>query len=486
MSEERLLEPGFSCEAVAPVEQAGVLIDAADYYRAVYEAVLRARRFVLIAGWQFDSAVPLLRGADAERASAPVRLLALLEHAARSQPELEVYLLAWDHSLIFALEREWLQWLKFDAISHERVHFVFDSNHPVGASHHQKLVIVDGTIAFTGGIDLCDERWDDRRHALANPERVKVHGGGPQKPYHDLMGYCLGPVVHELTTLFCQRWQRATGSELALPRLPSGELPPLAGALPVTAGEVGVSLTFGAHEASGTPKCEQIKQLFERAIAGAQQLVYVETQYFTSHAIHEALCRRMRYGGRLEIVIVMPVGGDTPKEKFALGAAQLWVLSSLCQNAREHGHELRVLYSATPGASGDEVPTFIHSKVLAVDDRVLSVGSANLTNRSMSLDSELNFTWQSAAPGDATARDIARVRASLLCEHAGIAYDPQLEQTVGLCARLDALVGHSKLRVRKLPDTPEQVERDPLRERAFDPEQALTELELDDLLEPAG
>src|SRR5262249_4058918 len=155
------------------------------------------------------------------------------EHAARSRPELEVYLLAWDYNVVFSLEREWLQWLKFDAISHERVHFVFDGNHPVGASHHQKLVIVDETIAFAGGIDLGDARWDDRGQAPENGERVLVHGGGPQKPYHDLMAYCAGPIVHRLRELFCQRWRRATGSELALPQLPAGPLPPLSGALPI-------------------------------------------------------------------------------------------------------------------------------------------------------------------------------------------------------------------------------------------------------------
>ena len=502
MSRARVLEPGVSCEAIAAVEQTGVLVDAQDYYRAVYDAVLRAERYVLVAGWQFDSAVPLLRGLDAERAEAPVTLLALLEHAVRSKPELECYLLAWDHSLLFALEREWLQRLKFDAISHERVHFVFDSQHPSGASHHQKLVVVDGAVAFAGGIDLCDARWDDRRHAAVNPDRVLVHGGDPQKPYHDMMGYCVGPAVSELTRLFCLRWQRTTGVELALPPVTSAQpLPPLRGALPIASSEIGISLTFGEHALSDTRKCEQVKQLFERAIAGAERLIYIETQYFTSHAIHDALSRRMRDGGPLEIVAVMPHGADTPKEKFALGSAQRWVQSSLCACAREHGHELRLLYSVVDGADRDgaggeagdddckkELATFIHSKLLAIDDRLLTVGSANLTNRSMSLDSELNFVWENAALDDATARSIARVRASLLCEHAGIPYDPELERCQGLVARLDRLIGigKSKLRLCEVPDSPEQVERDPLLERAFDPDKSLTDLELDDLFEPRG
>jgi phosphatidylserine/phosphatidylglycerophosphate/cardiolipin synthase-like enzyme len=228
----RVLEPGRNCSRIAQVCESGVLVDAHDYYLAVHTAVRHARRYVLMAGWQFDSEVPLLRGGDAERAQGPVRLLALLEQAVAERPDLQVYLLAWDYSLVFALEREWMQRLKFGWATNERIHFVFDDQHPMGASHHQKLVVVDGAIAFTGGIDLCDSRWDDRRHALHNPERITL-SGDPQKPYHDLMAYCTGPVVADLAQLFGTRWRRATGSDLALPQADGSSPPPIASALPI-------------------------------------------------------------------------------------------------------------------------------------------------------------------------------------------------------------------------------------------------------------
>jgi hypothetical protein len=191
-------------------------------------------------------------------------------------------------------------------------------------------------------------------------------------------------------------------------------------------------------------------------------------------------------GPKLEVVIMTPDGADTPKEKLALGDAQSWVLSSLCKTAREHGHALRVLYSAAPDASGALVATFVHAKLLIVDDRLLSVGSANCTNRSMSLDSELNLTWEcSGGPrGERLARSIARLRGSLLCEHAGIEHDPAFERTQGLIERIDGLTGKSKLRLREVPERPSTIDRDPLLELAFDPETALTELAWSDLLEP--
>jgi phosphatidylserine/phosphatidylglycerophosphate/cardiolipin synthase-like enzyme len=160
------------------------------------------------------------------------------------------------------------------------------------------------------------------------------------------------------------------------------------------------------------------------------------------------------------------------------------VLSSLCEAAREHGHHLRVLYSAARDARGELVPTFIHSKLLAVDDRLLTIGSANLTNRSMSLDSELNVAWECCSADDPLSRSIARVRATLLSEHAGLDYDAELERTRGLCERLDRLTGGTKLQRREFEQPPEQIERAPLLERAFDPAAPLTKLELDDLIEP--
>jgi hypothetical protein len=84
----------------------------------------------------------------------------------------------------------------------------------------------------------------------------------------------------------------------------------------------------------------------------------------------------------------------------------------------------------------------------------------------------------------ALSGSIARVRAQLLSEHAGIDHDARFEGTSGLIARIDELIGHSKLRLRELPDSPDSVPQTPLLDQAFDPEKALDDMELDELLEP--
>jgi phospholipase D1/2 len=72
---KRILQPGTTCERICAIDRSGVLIDARDYYLAIHTALQLAQRYVLIAGWQFDSAVPLVRGADAAKVTVPVRLL---------------------------------------------------------------------------------------------------------------------------------------------------------------------------------------------------------------------------------------------------------------------------------------------------------------------------------------------------------------------------------------------------------------------------
>lgn len=121
-----------------------LLVDARDYYRAFYAEAARAERSILLAGWQLDSQVELLRGEDVVGAQRPVRFLPFLEALSKERPDLQIYILAWDYSAVFAMEREWLQRALFAWTTPANVHFRFDSRHPAGASHHQKFAVIDG------------------------------------------------------------------------------------------------------------------------------------------------------------------------------------------------------------------------------------------------------------------------------------------------------------------------------------------------------
>lgn len=421
----------------AKVEQSSVIVDACSYYRAFYRGALAAERYILLAGWQFDSEVALLRGPEAESAPLPVELLPFLAALCERRPELRIYLLAWDFSLVYALEREWLQRVRFGLGAPEGVRFQFDTHPLTGGSHHQKFVVIDGQLAFAGGLDICDARWDDRAHSPQNPLRVNV-SGEPCRANHEVQAAVVGPAALELTELFRARWKTASGEELALPEPPAApparfELSDLTAGelLPLAAREVWLSRT--SVDASGTPVCE-IRSAYAAALRAAERFVYVETQYFTSRSIAAAFLERLRDRERakLSVAVVLPRGADSGKEHFALGEAQSAVLGTLEAVAREEGHDLTLFCTV----ADDDSATFIHSKVLIVDDAFLAVGSANLTERSMGADSELALIWR--AGGDAAvAADIARVRASLLAEHAG----RRLEELTGLYDLLDRIRG---------------------------------------------
>ena len=95
------------------------------------------------------------------------------------------------------------------------VRFGFDDHHPVGASHHQKIVVVDDQLAFCGGIDLTGHRWDTSAHRPDEPAR-KTPLGKAYGPYHEVQAMVTGPAAASLGVLARDRW-RALGAE----RMPS-------------------------------------------------------------------------------------------------------------------------------------------------------------------------------------------------------------------------------------------------------------------------
>src|SRR5688500_7976467 len=128
----KIIEPERNAWRTSSADAAGVLIDAADYYRAFYRAALEAKHSILLSGWQFDSGVQLLRGEDAEQ-NQEVRLLKFLNQLCERTPTLSIHVLAWDFHLVFALEREWVQTVMFHSMTNDRLHIFFYSTPVAGA-----------------------------------------------------------------------------------------------------------------------------------------------------------------------------------------------------------------------------------------------------------------------------------------------------------------------------------------------------------------
>ena len=437
----------------AGVDQSGVLIDARDYYRTLYRE--RAERYVVISGWQFESGIRLLRGHDAEQATRPVKLLEFLSALCDERPELEVYILAWEYSPVYARDRESEQREKFTS-KNPRIRFEWDPHSSIAGSHHQKFVVVDGAVGFTGGIDLCDARWDDCDHRSENPDRVNVTGE-PCKPYHDVQACFRGLIVASLVGVFSDRWHRATKEMLSLaaqapePDPARFDLEMLSDGRAETVPAQRAALSRTQVDSRAQPeRVAEIVRLYSDAISSADRLIYIETQYFTSRSIARALIARMADAARfeLELVVVMPHGADTAMEKYALEDTQEGVLLEILKAAADHGHHVQLLYPASHDSGGQEISTFIHSKILLVDDRLLVVGSANFTERSMALDSELSITWECEQAGDGLGAAIAALRCKLLAEHSGVP-EAEFEQQQGLCSRIGALLERGDTRLRR-------------------------------------
>ena len=461
-SRRRILIAGESSFAVPRAEAGGLLVDARDYYVAFYRAALEARQTILITGWQFDRGVKLLRGPDVALArpmGGEVRFLPFLDALCKRRPGLHVYILAWDFHLVLALEREWLQRLYFHWATHEHLHFRFDDSHVRHASHHQKFVVIDGVVSFLGGIDICEARWDDRRHRVAN--RLRVTRGKPQKPYHDVQAYFRGPeIAAALGGVFCDRWRRAGGDPIQLPPRSQANVagatgrPAPRGALAFPPGPVALSRTDRVGKRARS--IHEIRALLEHAFEAAQQLVYAETQYFSSRVLWDALLRRLRQARRpkLEIVLLVNERAEAVKEEIAVGLRQVQIIADLRRAAAETGHAFNAYFTIAEGRA--RKPTYIHSKLMIVDDRLLTVGSANFTNRSLGVDSEINASWETARGRNRRLEAaIRRTRVSLLMEHiggrGGAKLARRLARPTGLVSFLDRLVASRRGRLRALP-----------------------------------
>jgi phospholipase D1/2 len=460
----QILAPDRNYFLSVPTDGSGVIVDAADYYRAFYAAAERARRYILISGWQFDRGVKLLRGTHAVGLDRRVKLVRFLDHLCQRTPTLRVYLLAWDFHVVFALEREWMQRLWFHYGTNERMIFRFDEADASQASHHQKFAVIDGVQSFVGGIDLCESRWDERDHRSVNP--LRLSRGKPQKPYHDMQAHLTGRQVGSaLRDVFADRWRRSPGRTPIDPSVlqdpdPADEQrslsglqwppPPVVPHIDLGPATVALSRT---DPRSKQQTIREVEHLFVDAIAAAEQLIYIETQYLSSARIRKALLARMRAADRprLEIVIVVNERAEAIKEEIAVGLRQAQNIEVMRQTAAETGHALGVYFTLSEGAGDKQRATYIHSKLMAVDDRFLTVGSANLTNRSLEVDSELHVSWETGSAGDKLSRGIRRLRVSLLAEHAGLAGPAAIRPLVaisGLVARLDALAQDPQGRLR--------------------------------------
>lgn len=354
-----------------------------------------------------------------------------------------------------------------DDSTHGIVHHPFESL-------HQKISIVDGTHAFVGGVDPLIEndgdydRWDTTAHAFSTPLRKNAEGHTPH-PWHDVHSLIEGPTVQDVEHNFRQRWNDVIDRmrydiELIIPEHP--EPAPLESTSTIQIARTIPANTYKFEPVAGI---HGIAELYANALRNAQDFIYMENQYFWLQAfmglnlplgfpspdmeynlqkIVEALHRGVN------IAILLP---DHPNVGRGLTDASIQRIRDEAPEATAEGR-FHAYCLGTCTYSEDLYhyrPIYVHAKVAIIDDCWSTAGSANLNNRGMRDDAELNVAVLDSHKAET-------LRMLLWSEHLGLYNEEEMSAVTRFLGRQHQ-VPREEVRGRRVYSHMREVLADPAR-----------------------
>ncbi len=369
-----------------PGNQLDVLIDGAQALPAIAEALSAARSHVHVTGWHLAAHFELVRGEH------PVVLGALLAELAE---RIEVRVLVWAGAPLPAFHptRKEVAAEVETLVRGTRIQCRLDPREHPFHCHHEKTIVIDDELAFVGGIDMTDlagDRFDLSEH----PARRRLG-------WHDVGTRLRGPAVADVAAHFAMRWREVSGQELAVP-----DPPPPAG--PST---VQVVRTVAEDMYDSVPRGDfRILESYLRAISGARELIYLENQFLWAPELVDVLSEKLRNppADSFRLVVVLPRRANNGQDDTRGQLARLVAADG------GRGRFLAATLRSRSGTRAD--PLYVHAKVGIVDDRWLTVGSANLNAHSLLNDTEMNVVTDDAE----LARD---TRERLWAEHLELPLD---------------------------------------------------------------
>ena len=408
-----LLTEGAGVWRTATASRLAPLMENDAYFEALGEALEKAEKSVLVLGWQFDPRTRLdpQSPSDERRYEIGDRLKSMV----KSRPELEVRLLIWRSPILIAASQGFYPHKALRFFNKRMVRLELEGVGLLGACHHQKVVVIDDKVAFCGGGDISVDRWDEEGHFSGDPRRCMPSGLIPS-PRHEWMSVVDGDAARLLGDLVRQRWEWACGETLPIVETTGDPWPqnvrPLFTDIPI-----GLSRTYPAVK--GREEVRENETLHLEAIRSAKSHIYMENQYFTSPVIAKAIAERLAEPDGPEVVLVSTGRSPSWFDGLTMDTARAEVLWRL-EKADVHNR----FYSFYPVTSrGDRI--IVHAKMTIVDDKLMRIGSSNLNNRSMGLDTECDLSFE--ARTEEERAEIRRLRQHSLGHFIGVSTEAYAE-----------------------------------------------------------
>jgi phosphatidylserine/phosphatidylglycerophosphate/cardiolipin synthase-like enzyme len=337
-----------------------VLIDGAEALPTIAAALDAAESHVHIAGWFFSPAFALERG---ER---PVVLRHLLANLAE---RVDVRVLSWAGAPLplFRPSRKQVAKMRDELTTDSRIRCCLDARERPMHCHHEKTIVIDDRVAFVGGIDLTSEAGD-RFDSNDHPAR-----GG--LGWHDAAVRIEGPAVADVAEHFRLRWHEVSGE-----RLPPVATPPPAGEI-----DLQIVRTIPERIYNALPHGDfRILESYIAAFRSARRFIYLENQFLWSPEVAAVLRDKLRNppSSDFRILCVLPAKPNNGNDDTR------GVLAELIDADDGAGRILACSLYARSGPRAE--PVYVHAKVGIVDDRWLTIGSANLNEHSLFNDTEMN------------------------------------------------------------------------------------------------
>src|SRR5688500_3227979 len=226
------------------------------------------------------------------------------------------------------------------------------------------------------------------------------------------MGAVDDAAAEALAEIARDRWKKATHHELPTV-VARGD--PWPTDLKVELEDVEVAIARTAPPLGEAPGIREIEQLYLDMIAAARDYIYLENQYFTSQKVGEALKKSLEQPAGPEIVVLTRLLSHGWLEELTMHVLRTRLVREL-EDADKHGR----FNAYCPHIEGLREGTCIdlHSKVMIVDDEWLRIGSSNISNRSMGVDTECDVVLEARGEKRVSAK-IREFRNRLLAEHLG-------------------------------------------------------------------